>query len=112
MFAKLTTLGYKRTHLQALGFYIAYLLLLLVTTALVVGILGVIVGNESALGAGIQLGTLYPALFILALGVLILKKKGYTRRPLEVGLVLLAAAMTFYTNSLVSLIVISYLTTR
>lgn len=74
MFRNLTTFAYKRTPKEAIGFYLAYLLIYLVIGALQ-GTITTVIAGSTDVGLITRVGTVISVLLSLILAVLILKSK-------------------------------------
>ena len=108
MFSKLFDLQFHRTALQALGFYIAYLLLLIITSAVAGGIVGLLGGGFEV---GLKAGNLIAILVCLGLSFQILSAK----KSISFGnvlLALLAGILAIVGGGLLGLIPVSFLTTK
>lgn len=109
MFSDIFKLHIKRTALQALGFYIAYLLLLIIVCAIAGAIAGTLSGG--GFQAGLEIGQFIAILSCLILGFAILKQKS-TFSLGYVLLALLAGVLAALGGGLLGLIPVAFLTTR
>lgn len=113
MFKDLTNLGLKRTATQAIGFYLAYFLLILIVGFILGGIGGAFMGdNENAFNIGANLGIVISIIITLILGFLILREKKLLNSYGYILIVLISAAIALFAGALGGLILIAYLTTR
>ena len=110
MFKKLTEFSYKRTALEAVGFYLAWLVLLLLTGALAGVFIGSAVPPEKALSYSLIAGQTLAFVMCPTLSGLILAQKklysfGYILLVILTGFVALLGAVC-------GLIPAAFLTTR
>lgn len=108
MFTKLFDLRLKRTAKQAFGFYVVYLLLLLLVGMLLGGIAGIILGLSFQ--AGVKFGQLMAIIVCLVISFVILNYKK-SLSPVNVILALLAGILAMLGGGLLGLIPVAYLTT-
>jgi len=111
MFKNLTQFSYKRTPLQALGFYIAYLILI----ALVAGIMGAVIGLAIGSGdfeTGFRFGNLIAIVSVIGLSFLILKSKNLMGNFALILVALLSGVLAYFGGGLLGLIPAAYLSTR
>lgn len=111
MFGNLTNFEHKRNIKEALGFYIAYLILNIVVGA----VLGVLFGHGTSFNAGYSSGLVvgeYAAIVIqIVVGLLVLIKRKRYKNIFYIILFLLAIFLTKFGGALVGLIPLAYLTT-
>lgn len=113
MFNRLTDFGYQRSAKEAIGFYIAYLLLTAIVGALLGSVGGSVVpANESVPAVALQVGTIGAAIIAVVLACLILKQKNLLYLSPLLLIVLLAAVGAFIGGGLLGLIPVAYLTTK
>jgi len=116
MFKNLIVFGHERTPLQALGFYIVYLVLLLVFAGLIGGIVGLFMGLFADVShpfqTGVTLGTILAVVSCIALSLLILYEKKLLNNFLYILLVVLSGLMALFLGGLAGLIPVAFLTTR
>ncbi|HPW89969.1 MAG TPA: hypothetical protein PLJ40_00930 [Paludibacteraceae bacterium] len=105
MFKKLTDFGYQRTTKEAIGFYLAYLLMVMVVAGVLAAILGVIVQSNDTFNLGVKIGTTVAIIASLGISFWILKEKKLLS---NFGLILLAV----FIGGIGGLIPAAYLTTR
>ena len=112
MFNHLFDFKLKRSFLQAVGFYFFYLFLLLFTTTILGGFIGIIskigfFGMSSQ--SGFYIGNAVAILFCIILSFVILNKKiAYT--PINVSIALLAGFLSIFGGGILGLLPILYLT--
>lgn len=116
MFANLTDFSAKRTGKQALGFYLAYLVLGLILGA-IFGLLGGIFlarGNtdSAAYTAGVQGGMLVAIFYPIVISFLVLRGKKLTGNFSYILLAVLSGILGYFGGALLGLIPAAYLTTR
>lgn len=117
VFNQLTNFGYIRSWKEAVGFYIAYLVLTMLISALISGVAGNLLLPATAdfsegFNLGLRIGPFVAAVVTLVLSFLILSKK---RLMSNFGLILLAIVtgiLGFWGGGLLGLIPTAYLTTR
>jgi hypothetical protein len=110
MFQSLTDFSYQRSALQAVGFYIVYLILTIILGA----IAGVVFGiSTSNLGSDIgqKVGMITAILVVLTLSFRIIQAKKLLNKYFYVGLAVLSAVVAFLGGGLLGLIITAYLTT-
>lgn len=119
MFDGVTDFSMKKTTKQAAGFYIVYLLIIVVLSMIggLVSSINLAAANpnattSSAFNAGVRIGTIIAILFVIILEVLILKGKGTFKDIISIVVALLAIILAFLGGSLLGLIPVAYLTTR
>jgi len=111
MFKNLTDFSYKRSGKEALGFYVGYLILIVVVGAIFGGILGLALGEES-FEIGLRVGNIIAILASLVLSFLILSKKKQMNNFGMILLALLSGLLAFIGGGLLGLIPSAYLTTK
>lgn len=114
MFNNLTDLSYKRNFKEAFGFYISYLIFILVLAALFAIVLGIatrqteeVVAHDFGFGVGVVVATSA----CLILSSLILRKKNLFKFP-YILLVLLSGALAAVAGAVFGLIPVAYLSTK
>lgn len=113
MFSHLSDFKYSRTRKEALGFYFAYLLLLVV----VGGILAVVLvpsdvtTEAEAFEAGAKIGTRFAPIAVLSLGILLLHAKKTLFKFKNMLLLALAGLLAIIGGGLLGLIPVAYLST-
>ena len=112
MFKNLLDFGYKRTWLQAVGFYLAYFLLIIIIGFLAGALMGLIFSGGSVSAMGVQIGNILAIVICLALSFTILYKKNQHKNFGLVLLALLSGILAFLGGGLLGLIPAAFLTTR
>lgn len=126
IFVALGALAYGRTPMQAVGFYIAYLMLILELSLIVGVIVGVASGAvtpeafydfgswlENGVAAiMIQAGWVLSILMCLGIGLLILKYKGVHQNFSLIMMVILGGVLAVFFGAFAGLIPIAYITTK
>ena len=111
MFIKLTDLSFKRDLKQAIGFYIAYLLLLIILSAVLGGVYALATGQDS-LEAGVTFGTTIAIVSSLVLSFAIIFKKNLLTNYLFIVVALLSGVIAFIGGGLLGLIPAAFLSTK
>lgn len=116
MFTKLLDFSYKRTPLQALGFYLAYLFLSILIGFLFGALAGLLYSgstSDQALYENIiKGGIVLVVLLSPAICLLILKTKGLLNNFGYILIVVLSAILAFFGGAILALIPAAFLTTR
>src|SRR3954447_15252751 len=84
MFRRLFTFGYQRTLVQAIGFYLVYLVGGIIISAMVSALLTPfegLSGFDEGFAFGLQVGSVFAVLLTLALGFSIVRAKASFRHP-------------------------------
>lgn len=110
MFNHLVDFGFKRSVWQAVGFYFAYLLFVILLAVLASGIASV--NYEDNFSLGRQIGTITGTIAIFGLGILVLKGKKRLTHFGYLCLVILSGIFAVFWGGLLGLIPIAFLTTR
>lgn len=110
IFQELTNFRYKRNLKQAFGFYLAYLVLLMLVAALFGGFLSLIVGNGT-FEFGLRVGNMVAVLTSVGISILVLRDKGLLGRFRNIVLVLIAGVLAYFAGGLLGLILVAYFTT-
>ena len=105
MFKKLTQLEYKRTGLEAFGFYLAYLFLFM----LVAGLIGVLFARDYSEAVG--LGARFAIVISPIISILVLYKKKQLHNFLYLLLIVLAGIIAMFIGMIGGLIPAAYFTT-
>src|SRR3989338_1590812 len=111
MFKKITDFSYKGNIIEALGFYLTYLLLTLIAVVICAILIEVITGNSSFL-LGTIIGKIIALIFSAVAGCMVLYKKKLVKNMLYIFLVILSAVLSYYAGAIIGLILIAYLTTK
>lgn len=114
MFEDLTNFEVKRSWQKAIGFYIAYLALLVLIALVMAVFVGVIfaVPEEGAMNFGIKVGIVVATIGCTGLSYLVLNKKKLLKSFLSLFYLVATFALGFLGGSLLGLLVPAYLTTR
>jgi len=115
MFKKITDFAYRRTALEALGFYLAYFLLGGLLGALIGGLAAAIKGDAtfaSSYITGASVGQVVAIIFCLIIAILVVKAKNGFKNFSYILLIVLSGLLAVFGGNLVGLIPVAYLTTR
>ncbi|HVA96577.1 MAG TPA: hypothetical protein VND99_02895 [Candidatus Acidoferrales bacterium] len=110
MFKHLADLGYTRNVKEAIGFYLAYLLLLLIAGA-VAGFLFGGVDSVNSFYAGVNIGTIVAVIACLILTYMIFMSKKRTKSFASLLLTLVAGFLAMIGGGILGLLIPAYLTT-
>lgn len=111
MFKSLMDFGYKRTIKQAIGFYLAYFTLTVLISALVAGIVALIINSDS-FGFGVRIGNIVAILMSVLLSLLVVNKKKLFNNFWYVVLIIISGLLAILLGALAGLIPAAYLTTK
>ena len=111
MFSALTDFSVKRSTKQAIGFYIAYLGLIILVGGLVGGLIGSVTGSGD-FDTGLTIGTYAAVIFSVAISFAVTYKKQLLGNFLYLILVILSGILALGGGGLLGLIPAAYLTTR
>ena len=112
MFKNLTSFGYQRSTIEAVGFYLTYLLLLMIAAGGLVSMLGVAMGQSDNLNFGFTVGNMLAVIACSGISFLILKEKKLLSNYGFILLALLAGVIAFFIGAIGGLIPAAFLTTR
>ena len=113
MFKNLSYFSMKRTGKQAVGFYLAYFVLLVLIAGIAGGITGVFMGSAQAVQqVAIKVGTGTVTIVCLFLGYKILDAKKRIGNYPDMVLVCLSGACALMGGALLGLLPLAYLTTK
>ena len=123
MFKKLTDFSLRRTPLQAFGFYLAWLIAILLTAGIISGIAAYALGLTSSgmsfssgydLGTeiGLTVGPWISMLLCTSIAILVVRAKGSLAEFGSLLLILITVGVSFFAGSIFGLIIPAYLTTR
>ena len=113
MFKNLFNFSYRRTPLEALGFYIAYMVFIIAVIFFVGGLLGLQIGtSENFSPLAIIPGVLFAAISCLVLSFMILVKKKLTGNVFYVILAVISGILGILIAGSIGLIITSFLATR
>ena len=111
MFKHLTTFSYKRNWKEAIGFYIAFLIL-----GLVLGGIAAVFGGASSGNAtfneGVKIGALVSIIYCLLISGLLLKEKRLFKNFVYILLALVSGLLAGLGGGLLGMIIPAFLTTR
>jgi chromate transport protein ChrA len=111
MFKNLTDYGYQRNAKEAIGFYLAYLFLIIFSCGILGGLIGMIT-QSGDFSLGVRVGSILAVMAAIVLSFLILKEK----KSLDnIGCILLAVisgVLAFLAGGLGGLIPVAYLTSK
>jgi hypothetical protein len=110
MFKKLTDFSYKRSGLQAFGFYLAYLFLGSILGA-ISGVVYAAVTGTSGMMIGMKAGAFIAVIYCAVLGFLVLWFRKLYKRFSSILLYLLSILASTMLGSLLGLVFISIMTT-
>lgn len=113
MFSHLFDLSFKRTPFQALGFYITYLIIVMV----IVSVIGIVteVGvdkDSSEYGNGARLGTFFAIIACSVLAFLVMKAKKHTSSLTLILFTATSAVLALIGGGVAGLIIPAVFTTR
>lgn len=111
MFKNLTDFSYKRSKKEAVGFYLGYLVVIVLVAGLLGGVIGLAFGDKGV-EAGLRFGNIIAIVVSLGLSFAILSKK---KLMSNFGLILVALAsgvFAFFGGGLLGLIPAAYLSTK
>lgn len=114
MFKNLTDFAYQRNTKEAIGFYLAYLVFIILISVLASIIIAILIGvnKDNASDFGLRLGTFFAVISSFGLGILVLKAKNNLNNFGLLLLVILAGLIAFFLGGLGGLIPVAYLTTK
>ena len=111
MFKKLTNFHYQRNTKEAVGFYFAYLLLILITGVVISGGFNIIF-KPINFALGVRIGAMTAFVMSLSLSFLILKDKKLLKNFNCILLALVSGLLALFIGGLGGLIIPAYLTTK
>ena len=119
MFNNLFDMSYKRTGLQALGFYIVYLIMLVFAGGLLTAVIGTILhpglntfneGYKVGLALGRYIAPSFIALCVAVISITILIKRNIYTNILAIFLFFISVGICFLFGAIIGLIPLSILT--
>ncbi len=112
MWSELTNFGFKRTKKQAFGFYLAYLVLIMLI-GFIVGAASSIISPDSAqsFAEGLRLGTIVALICSIIITYLVVQKKNLLSFR-YILLILLSGALALFAGGIFGLIVPAVITTK
>jgi hypothetical protein len=117
LFQKLADFSYQRNFKEAIGFYIAYLVLVMCIGGIVGGIIGLLFGNGGTLSSDLvslisRVAGLCALALVAGIGYFQLRAKGFTQRFEFILLVVISIGITLYGGGMLGLIPLAFLSTR
>jgi hypothetical protein len=112
MFKKLTDFKYRRKAKEAFGFYIAYLILVVLLGSLVAGLLGSLITAIQGFEGGVKVISLVSIVSCVTLSYLIIKSKNLTNKFGPILLVVLSGVLAIGGGGLLGLIPTAFLTMK
>ena len=117
VFNQLTNFAYQRNWKEAVGFYVAYLLLMIIVGAVLGGVGGnlfVSPASDFSMGFnfGVRIGTVAAIVLTLVLCFLVLKKKNLLNHFGFIILAILSGLLAVLGGGILGLIPVAYLTTK
>jgi len=112
MFNNLTNFGYQRSAKEAVGFYIAYLVLFLFAGVILTVVGALITSPNNPFEFGVLIGSIVASISSLGVSFLILKEKKLLGNFGCILLFLLSGLLAFFVGGIVGLIPAAYLTTK
>lgn len=111
MFKNLINFSYQRNTKEAIGFYMAYLALM-VATAIILGSMGSLVTQNNTFNFGLRIGNIVAIIVSLGLSFIILKDKKLLGNFGFILLILLSGLLAIFFGGLGGLVPAAYLTTK
>ncbi len=112
MFSNLTDFSYKRTSLQAFGFYITYLVLVMIFSAAAAVLVSMVVNEDAGtFSNGVRLGTFVAIIFSIGISFVILREKRLTGFGYNL-LAITAGALALLGGGVLGLIIPAIFTTK
>ena len=111
MFRRLTDFGHQRTVVEAIGFYLTYLILGILLGAVLGAVAGFVTGNVGFEG-GLAIGATVAIGICPVLGFIILAAKGLLSHIGYVAVVVLSVVGAVIGGLLLGLVFVAFLTTR
>lgn len=115
MFSNLTDLSFKRSAIQAVGFYIAYLVLTVVLGGLAGGVFSILTSDLTVAGSylsGVRIGAVLAVVVSTSLAFVVVSKKQRLSNFLYLILIVLSGILALLAGGLAGLIIPAFLTTR
>lgn len=111
MFKHLTDFSYKRNWKEAIGFYLAYFVSIVIV-AFLGGVLFAIVSSVTAFSSDSRLGTIIAVLFCFAISCLVLVQRKLYKNFGYVILTLVSAILAAFAGAILGMIIPAFMTTR
>jgi len=115
MFKKLMDFSYKRTALEAIGFYLAYFLFFLFTLAIIGGFHSALThptSQQETLQTGHKIGLVFSVILCPLISFVILAKKKLLNNVFYIIVALLSGLLALPLGAILGLIPAAFLTTR
>lgn len=112
MFKNLFNFAYKRSLVEAVGFYLAHLILIILIGGLLAALLAFPLGRIDDFNFGLKVGTAFATLYILVISALVIKNKGLLGDFDYVVMIFISGVLAFLGGGLLGLIPIAFLTTE
>jgi hypothetical protein len=115
MFRRLTDFGYQRSLVEAVGFYLVYLILGIVVAAMLGAVAGLLAGpisGGSSFEGGLLVGSIFAVVACPVMAFGILYKKGLLRHFGFILVALLSVAGAAAGGLILGLIFVAFLTSR
>jgi hypothetical protein len=111
MFKKLTEFTYKRNFKEAVGFYFAYLLLIMILSGTIAGISSALINSTDYFEFGTRVGTVVGSISCIFLAFTILKGKNLLNNFFYLILALISGILPLFAGALLGLIIPAYFST-
>lgn len=112
MFSNLMNFSYRRDLKGAIGFYLFYLILIVILSMVLAAIFGLIANQQGNFNLGMRIGNVIAIIACLFLSFMILKSKNKLDNGLFILLSLLSGVLAYFGGGLLGLIPIAYLSTK
>ena len=116
MFKHLMVFGYKRSNKEAVGFYVAWLVFIVILSALAGGITGGFLPPEDTFQdgfhVGLRVGGYIAVAAVLVITFMIVRDKKILTNFSSIILLLLSGVLAFIGGGILGLIIPAYLTTK
>lgn len=118
MFQHLTNFGYKRNLKEAVGFYLAYLLFVMICSFLVTVIFSLATGVgaeeslQESMNIGIRYGSVVGMISSIGISTLMVWKKGLLGEFKYLVVILISGILAFFGGGVLGLIPAAYLSTK
>ncbi len=114
MFSQLTNFAFQRKGWQVFGFYLAWLFLIIISSALIGGLLALLMGEgfSNNFSLGLRLGAGIAILASLTLSFLISKKKGLLGTFKNIVLIIVSGLLAALGGGLLGLIIPAFLSSK
>lgn len=116
MFQKLTDFSMQRQPLQAVGFYIFAVLVMVVVMFVIGAMAGLVIQSDQTdqemLAISMKIGNVLSIIFCMAVAFLVCWKKNIYQDTLPIALIFGSALLTWALGGFLGMIPVAYLTTR